>query len=146
MPPSRPNGVRWLEKAANQGHVEAQVVLATMCLHGLAEGFASGGTAGGGSLFGGDAQAGPDFPNAAKWARRAAEGGSAEGQAVLAYILGSGPNDLRNIPEADRWYKQSADGNCPQGHLGHALALARDPSNPETHARLVRHLPLCSAQ
>ena len=142
VPPSRPNGVRWLEKAAIQGHIEAQVVLATMCLHGMAEGFA----AGGGSLFGDNTQAAPDFQNAAKWARRAAEAGSAEGQAVLAYVLGSGPEDLRNVAEADRWYKQSANGNCPQGHLGHALALARDTANPEVQVEVVRHLRLAAEQ
>src|ERR1700689_5502998 len=35
VPPSRSNGVRWLEKAATQGYVEAQALLATLCLNGL---------------------------------------------------------------------------------------------------------------
>src|SRR5580698_8372900 len=35
VPPSRGNGVRWLEKAATRGYVEAQALLATLCLNGL---------------------------------------------------------------------------------------------------------------
>src|SRR3954447_24534830 len=35
VPHSRGNGVRWLEKAATQGYVEAQALLATLCLNGL---------------------------------------------------------------------------------------------------------------
>ena len=36
VPPSRVEGVRWLERAANQGYVEAQAQLATLAIHGLA--------------------------------------------------------------------------------------------------------------
>src|SRR5580700_6676130 len=35
VPPSRGNGVRWLEKAATQGYVEAQALLATLCLNAM---------------------------------------------------------------------------------------------------------------
>src|SRR5580693_3662584 len=35
VPPGRANGVRWLEKAATQGYVEAQALLATLCLNGM---------------------------------------------------------------------------------------------------------------
>ena len=44
VPPSRVEGVRWLERAANQGFVEAQAQLATLSIHGLA---ASAGTSAG---------------------------------------------------------------------------------------------------
>ena len=81
-------------------------------------------------LFGGQTMAEPDYPAAAKWARRAAEAGSAEGQAVLGFILTSGPENLRNVEEGDRWYEKSAAGGCPQGQLGYALVLARDTSRP----------------
>src|SRR3954451_14006279 len=36
VPPSRMEGVRWLERAANQGYVGAQAQLATLFIHGLA--------------------------------------------------------------------------------------------------------------
>ena len=35
VPPSRTEGARWLERAANQGFVEAQAQLATLAIHGL---------------------------------------------------------------------------------------------------------------
>src|ERR1700677_1408800 len=86
VPPGRATGVRWLEKAATQGYVEAQALLATLCLNGMGPEQAAPGS-GGALLFGGQSNAGPDFETALHWARRAAEGGSAEGQAVLGYIL-----------------------------------------------------------
>src|SRR3954449_3747193 len=76
VPPSRSEGVRWVERAAAKGYVEAQALLATLCLHGMAPGFAD--SESGGGLFGGQTTAEPDYPSAAKWARRAAEAGSAD--------------------------------------------------------------------
>src|SRR5215469_6727613 len=35
VPPSRVEGVRWLERAANQGYVEAQAQLAMLAIHGI---------------------------------------------------------------------------------------------------------------
>src|SRR6185437_1100608 len=137
VPPSRPDGVRWVERAAEQGYVEAQALLATLSLHGMGPALAQAGI---GGLFGGHTQMEPDYDAAAKWARKAAEGGSAEGQAVLAFILTSGPESHRNPAEGDAWYKKSAAGNCPQGQLGHAMALARDTSDPAVQAEVVRLL------
>src|SRR5450755_2987342 len=51
VPPSRGNGVRWLEKAATQGYVEAQALLATLCLNGMGPEQAGGGP-GAAVLFG----------------------------------------------------------------------------------------------
>ena len=89
VPPSRSEGVRWVERAATKGYVEAQALLATLCLHGM--GSPSDGGISGSGLFGNQTAGEADFEAAAKWARLAAEGGSAEGQAVLAYILSAGP-------------------------------------------------------
>jgi TPR repeat protein len=140
VPASRPEGVRWVERAGSKGYVEAQALLATLCLHGMAAGQTEAGPGLGGGLFGGQTQGEPDYAGAAKWARLAAEGGSAEGQAVLGYLLTAGPEDMRNPEEGDAWYKKSAMGGCPQGQLGYALILARDTSNPETQVELLRHL------
>src|ERR1700677_1830866 len=90
VPPSRSDGVRWLEKAAAQGYVEAQALLATLCLNGLGPEQTAP------VLFGAPSTAGPDFETSLYWARRAAQGGSAEGQAVMGFILGSGPEALRD--------------------------------------------------
>src|SRR5277367_6520032 len=43
VPPSRSDGVRWVERAATKGYVEAQALLATLCLHGMGPGFADAG-------------------------------------------------------------------------------------------------------
>src|SRR5580658_37737 len=104
VPPSRGNGVRWLEKAATQGYVEAQALLATLCLNGMGPG-QTGVEPAAVALFHGPTSAGPDFPTAMHWARRAAESGSAEAQAVMGYILGAGPENLRDQAASDQWYQ-----------------------------------------
>src|ERR1700751_1349190 len=38
VPPSRAEGARWLEPAASHGWVEAQALLSTLCVRGLANG------------------------------------------------------------------------------------------------------------
>ena len=70
VPPSRADGVRWVERAATKGYVEAQALLATLCLHGMGPGFADAGANSGAGLFGGQTLAEPDYPNAAKWSRK----------------------------------------------------------------------------
>ena len=102
-PASRTEGIRWLERAAHQGHIEAQSQLAVFYLLG----------------------SGRDYAKAMQQARVAAEAGSGEAQALLAFILSSGPPDMRDLDQADLWYERSATAGCPQGMLGHALALNR---------------------
>ena len=92
VPPSRVEGVRWLERAANQGYVEAQAQLATLCSMAWPRSTpCRNGRTSAASLFATNEASEPDFDTAIKWARKAAEGGSADGQAVLGYILTSGP-------------------------------------------------------
>jgi TPR repeat protein len=122
VPPSRAEGIRWLERAADHGHVEAQSQLAIIYLHGTAGAPDPKSAA---SLFDVGDIADPDYVTAMRRARMAAEAGSGEAQAVLAFILTSGPQDMRNLDEADLWYERSAAAGCPQGMLGHALALNR---------------------
>jgi TPR repeat protein len=69
-----------------------------------------------------------------KWARPAAEAGSAKAQAVLAYVLTCGPEEMRDLEEAHRWYQRSAAAGCPEGCLGYALSLA-----PRTQDEAGRH-------
>src|SRR3954447_19608707 len=57
VPPSRTEGVRWLERAADHDDVEAQFLLAGMYAQGLAH-HGPGASLG---LFAGDANATPDF-------------------------------------------------------------------------------------
>jgi TPR repeat protein len=113
--------VHWLRLAATNGDVEAQTLLATLCVHGLGNGANGNGH---GGLFTEDEPGEPDFAAAAKWARAAAEAGSAKGQAVLAYVLSCGPEPMRDPEAAHRWYERSAEAGCPEGCLGYALSLA----------------------
>ena len=67
------------------------------------------------------------------WARRAAEGGSADGQAILGFILTSGPESLRDLDQAEEMYRRSAEADCPQGCLGYALTLLRKAQRIEEY-------------
>ena len=89
VPASRPEGVRWLKRAAAHGSVDAQALLSSLYLQGLASEVSAEATnsAQSAQLFASDAPTAPDFEAAATWARRAAGAGSAQGQALLGYIL-----------------------------------------------------------
>src|SRR5579871_901896 len=143
VPHSRTEGARWLERAANQGYVEAQAQLATLSIHGM---LSPGGTAerpvsgSAANLFAGNTAIQADFETGIKWARKAASAGSADGQAVLGYILTSGPEHLRDLDEAHQWYERSAAGGCPQGALGYALSLARTATDQAGQAQVAGYL------
>ena len=80
--------MRWLQRAATHNVAEAQALMASLCVVGLvAPGDAETDRLVSTRLFEGDEPSTPDFELALKWARRAADNGSARGQAVLAYIL-----------------------------------------------------------
>src|SRR5271169_5102875 len=137
VPASRLEGARWLQRAASQGHVEAQTLLGTLCVHGLA------GDTGGDRperLFTDDEPSEPDYASALKWARQAAEAGSAKGQSVLAYVLTCGPEAMRDLDEAERWYQRSAAAGCPEGCLGYALSLAPRTQDDEGRREVADHV------
>jgi TPR repeat protein len=121
VPASRVEGARWLQRAAGHGHVEAQTLLGGLCVHGLAGGVNGDRPE---RLFAEEEPGEPDFASALKWARQAAEAGSAKAQAVLAYVLTCRPEEMRDLEEAHRWYQRSAASGCPEGCLGYALSLA----------------------
>ena len=132
VPPSRTEGARWLERAAAQGYVEAQAQLATLAIHGLVTQSEDASST---RLFASQEATAPDFEAGLHWASKAAEGGSADGQAVLGYILTSGPENVRDLEDAHRWYERSATAGSPQGALGFALSLARDAKTPSSTPR-----------
>ncbi|MEO9190145.1 MAG: SEL1-like repeat protein, partial [Acetobacteraceae bacterium] len=139
VPVSRADAVRWLGKAGEQGYVEAQSLLATLYLHGLVATARGHGAAA--NLFdSNESAASPDYQEAARWARKAAEGGSADGQALLGYILTSGPETVRDADAAREWYRKSAEAGCPQGALGYALALGQMPGGEEHNKEIVAWL------
>ena len=137
---------RWLERAAEAGFVPAQSMLAAFFVQGVpieAPDAAPGMLAGtvSANLFGrANVQAAPDFDQAAHWAARAADGGSFEAMALLAYLKLNGPDHLRDIPGSDELYARSAAGNCPQGQLGHGVALLKKAREPAQFAEAARAL------
>lgn len=127
VPRNATEGMRWLERAARLDHVPAQALLSALLLRGLGAAPSAGTTS---ALFNDPARpAGhtpppPGFSEALEWARRSADAGSADGRAVLAYILTQGPEELRNPDKAAELYRLAAEAGSTQGALGHALALA----------------------
>ncbi|MBV8698231.1 MAG: sel1 repeat family protein, partial [Bradyrhizobium sp.] len=130
VPLSRIDALHWLTRAAAQAHRDAQWRLAVLYLQGFGRSLEQGKTSDPVvSLPLREDVGEPDFVAAEKWARLAAEAGSGDGQAVLAYILTSGPEAMRDLEAAHRWYERSAAAKCPQGALGYGLLLAQAGTN-----------------
>jgi len=138
VPPSRVEGVRWLLLAADHGNADAQGLLAALYVAGLVP-TELGSTVASSHLFKRDTKTEPDFGTALGFATKAATAGSAEGQAVLGYILTHGPDKLRDLAAAHRWYEMSATAGCAEGSLGLALSLGRRGAASD-QARIAQHL------
>ena len=116
--------LHWLDRAAVGGVVEAQFMIASLALQGHTHSpsqnwfeNASGAKAGA-----------ADYPMALRWVEQAASSGHAPSQALLGFILTSGPPALRDVRRGDDCYRRAADAGCAHGQLGWSLALLRaDP-------------------
>ena len=142
VPHSRVTATQWLTRAAEGGQREAQSVLAALYLTGASK---AEGRLGGASVFADDGATEPDFGQAARWARPAAEGGSADAQALLAYLMTSGPEEMRDLPAAMDWYRKSAEAGCAQGSLGLALAILRDAKDDADRAKAAAEMAKAAA-
>ena len=139
VPQSRTEAVRWLERAAQRGHTDAQLALAALCTQGAGYEIESAGSIA--ALFSQNRATEPDYDAAVRWAGLAVEGGSAKAQALLGYILTFGPPTLRDLRRAEQLYRRSASVGCPQGSLGLGLALlraARDEAGQREAATEIR--------
>jgi len=134
VPANRTEAVRWLEQAAQQRHMDAKLLLAVLMLKGWGNPSDAVGPNSPG-LFKADSFP-PDPETAAKWARRAAERGCAESQAILGHILHIGPEPLRNVEEARYWYERAADGGSPNGMFGYAVLL-KDQVGDNTQEKII---------
>ena len=68
----------------------------------------------------------PQYHAAVFWARRAAEAGAPDAQAMLAYIFSSGPEDLRDPDAAFEWYRNPPNRIARRaGWLRHCVDAAR---------------------
>ena len=79
----------WFQKAANQGHADAQLFLASMYAEGI-----------------GVAQ---DRQQAAAWFQKAAEQGHAKAQVYLGSMYRTGDGVKRNYQQALAWYRKAAN-------------------------------------
>jgi hypothetical protein len=137
--PNLETALHWLGPAAAQGDIDAQAMLASLALQGIAVAAAAHD-----GLFGAPAWRDgrpPDYATALQWAERAASGGSAAAQAMLGYILTSGPLELRNSARGVACYRVAAEAGDAHGKLGWALALLAEPNE----ARRVRDLLTAAA-
>lgn len=127
--------LRWFRRAALQGDPDAQTMLATLALQGARIDPLDQGS----RLF--DASAwrdgrSPDYIAALHWAERAASAGYAAAQALLGYILTSGPPERRNPARGAACYRSAAEAGNPHGKLGWALLLLAD-CNDAARARVL---------
>lgn len=133
VPACLPEALSWLTRAAEAGEVDAQSLLATLALQGVSRPAPNGGLFG---AIGTRADEGPDYEQAMTWAQCAAVSGDPAAQAVLGFILTSGPPQVRDPAQGADWYRRAAEAGNAQGQLGWALALLqRDPTGRLGEAR-----------
>lgn len=141
-PPSLEAGTLWTRKAAISGHVQARLVLATLYLNGFPDDFDENRT----EILKSDAPGKlvPDLEQAAYWSRLAADAGQPDAQALLGYILSTGPESLRDVSQARELYERSAAAGSPQGHLGLGMALHAQPQSDADRQRGTAELSLAA--
>ena len=88
----------WYEKAAVQGHIEAQFQLGLIYLKGMGE-------------------VAKDLKKAVRWLREAGELGHIEAQFRLGWLYSGWDGIERNLKEAFYWYAQAASENQPMAQF-----------------------------
>ncbi|MGH7057042.1 MAG: tetratricopeptide repeat protein, partial [Acetobacteraceae bacterium] len=91
VPPSPAEAARWLERAANDGNAFAQSLLAQLYLQGVAPPAPQSANRATNLFKPAGTAAAADFEKALRWAKAAAAAGTPDGQAILGYLLTSGP-------------------------------------------------------
>jgi TPR repeat protein len=120
VPRSLTEALRWLTRAAEADEVDAQNLLAGVALQGIR--IVRKGVF---DTISKDENSPVNYEYASKWAARAAEGGSSEAKSLLAFILTTGPDQIRDEKRGEALYKEAADVGDAQGQLGWALVLLR---------------------
>jgi TPR repeat protein len=98
VPVNPAQSLMYLDRAAQNGHVQAMLALAGLYENGL----------------GAD---GPDQAMAMEWTRRAAEAGSVDALNLLAQRLESGIGIAKNEAQAEIWYRRAAARGQPAAQL-----------------------------
>jgi TPR repeat protein len=97
-------GLSWIRKAGEQGHVMAQRVLGNC--YNVGNGIPQ------------------DHVEAAKWYRKAAEQGDVEGQLMLGSYCFRGDGVPQDYAEAVKWTKKAADQGHPQAQFNFAFCYS----------------------
>ena len=87
--PNENQGIIWLKKAAEQGHVDSQYLV--------------------GECFERAASYSGDYSEAVKWHKRAASQGHPKSQCAMGYFYKNGLGVKKSKNEAIKWYKLSAE-------------------------------------
>eukprot|EP01037_Dinobryon_pediforme_P002670 gene2670-2709_t len=144
VPGSGIEGLRWLERSAAKDFAPAQALLAAFYLQGVPTGgpdAAPGDLGATSSLFNSRVEnLPPDFEKAAHWARKGAEGGSPEAQALLGFLLVSGPESMRDEAASEAIYKRAAEAKSPQGLLGYGLAILKRATQHDDFVTAISYL------
>jgi len=112
-----PEALRWFEKAAEKGHVEAQTMVGAM--YHCGEGVTC------------------DYAKAIKWYLLAAEQNDARAQFNLGRMYETGEGVTRDWPEAMKWYRKAAELGltCAQFNIGNMYEKRKGVSFNSDEAR-----------
>ena len=124
VPSNHREGLYWLQRSADQGYIEAELLMASMALNGLRLP----------DIMGNESRrhdgredrffpSEPDYEKAMHWAKLASAQGSAKADALVGYILVTGPEALRDVGAGRAAYRQSALAGCAEGQFGYGLLL-----------------------
>lgn len=86
----------------------------------------------------------PDLDLARLWARKAADQGLAEAQALYAYLISSGVTDQEVLDEALQWYDKAIALDSAQAYMGKGLLLLRLGNTQEEYAEAAKVLEIAA--
>ncbi len=127
MPKDTPKAVQWLQKAAEQEHVQAQDLLGIIYQFG-------------------DEKVPKDATKAVKWLQKAAEQGHAMAQTDLGAIYRKGEDVPKNVAKAVEWWQKAAANGIAKAQFNLGVLYALGDEIPLDPARAFAWLYLASVQ
>lgn len=122
VPSCHAEALKWCERAAQGGLVEAQTLAASLRLSQPGCNDAMRSRAENKEPKAGDEDA-RNLETALYWINKAVEAGCPDAMALLAYLCINGPETMRDLDRSAALYQASAQGGSPQGAMGHGFSL-----------------------
>lgn len=124
----------WFESAAQSGYSDAEYMLALLYMRGLPDIKHVTGQ----DLFQIHQEQSShhlktDLKKACYWAKKVAEQGHADGEALYAYLLSEMSTDQNQLDEIFEWYDKSIAQGSPQGYMGKGLLLLKYSNTDEDY-------------